>query len=100
MNFVEHEVKYYKEILKANVDWEETWVKQANGFICLKEMGICDSLLSIHQLTFPDTCYISPKNFSGNHSTQFKNVETGVNTYYPSLKCVFSSYYVLSLGGT
>lgn len=57
------------------MDLESTQVKhmcQMDGFICFEGTGIYDPVLSIHQLTFSDTCYISLRSFSFNHSTQFK----------------------------
>lgn len=82
------------------MDLEDTQVKhmcQVDGFICFKETGIYDPLLSVHQLTL---CHF--QTLAIYHQRTFPSItqlnskcRDMVNTYYPSIKYVFASYYVL-----
>lgn len=86
--------------LEANVLLEDTQVthmRQVDGFICFKETGIYDPLLSIHQLTLChfQTLAIYHQGPSPSITQLNSKCTDMMNTYYPSIKYVFASYYVL-----
>lgn len=81
------------------MDLEEARVKrmcQVDGFICFKETGIYDPLLSIHQLTLChfQTLAIYHQGISLSITQLHSKCGDMMNTYYPSIKYVFASYYV------
>lgn len=86
------------------MDLEDTRVRrmcQVDGFICFKETGIYDLFLSIHQLTLChfQTLVIYYHGISPSITQLHSECRDMMNTYYPSIKYAFASYYVLGSEG-